>query len=97
MPVRDVNDAVPIRATFTNLAGAVTDPTTVTFRAKAPDGTVAAYVYGVAVQVVKESTGIFRFDLLCSLPGTYWVRWEGTGAVAATGETAIDVRASRVI
>ena len=97
MPTRYLGALVPIRATFTNLAGAVTDPTTVTFRAKAPDETVTAYVYLTAAQVVKESTGIFRFDLACSLPGTYWVRWEGTGAVAATGETAIDVRASRVI
>lgn len=95
--VRDIGDTASVRATFTDLAGAVADPTAVTFRAKSPAGVTASYVYPAAPEVVKESTGIYRFDLPCLLAGTYWVRWEGTGAVTASGELAVNVKVSRVL
>lgn len=95
--VKDIGDTASVRATFTNLAGAVADPTIITFRAKSPAGVTTSYVYATDAEVVKESTGVYRLDLPCLLAGTYWVRWEGTGAVTASGEMAVNVKVSRVL
>ena len=48
MPVwYEIGDQPRITCTFTNLAGTVMDPTTVTCTVKTPSGTSTTYTYGV--------------------------------------------------
>lgn len=76
-------------ATFTDVStGSVVDPATVTFRTKPPTGGPFAYVYGVDPNVVKTAAGKYRYDLLLSIAGDWYLRWEGTGS----NETATEWR-----
>ena len=94
MPIYDRGDVVRSTATFTNTAGTATDPTTITARLRLPDTNSAdatAYVYGTDAEVVKSATGVYYMDVTCSRAGTYYVRWEGTGAVVQAEEDTWDV------
>lgn len=83
-------------ATFTNAASANTDPDTVTVKYRVGTGTVTSKVYGTDVEVVKSATGIFYIDLdVGTSDGTWYVRWEGTGAVVAATETSFGVKQSQ--
>jgi len=88
-------DTVRLSATFT-VDGAATDPTTVTLRVKAPSGTVTSYTYA-ATEITRVSTGVYRKDVLFDAAGTWYVRWEGTGAAAGVEEAAIVVSRSKVV
>jgi hypothetical protein len=61
--------------------GAITDPTTVTAKVRTPAGAETSYVFGVASELVKDSTGIYHIDVPCLVSGKYVVRGIGTGAV----------------
>lgn len=63
--------------TFRNAAGAVYDPTTVTFKYKKPDGTVTTYTYGVGASIVKTSTGIYYIVIITDQAGVFNNRWLG--------------------
>lgn len=78
----DVGDLVPLRAAFTNAAGAATNPATVTFRVARPNGTVTSYVYGTDAALVRESPGNYLVEVLADEAGYWQYRFEGTGAVA---------------
>jgi hypothetical protein len=83
-------------ATFTNAAGANTDPTTVTVRYRVGTDTVTTKVYVTDAAVIKSATGIFYIDLAVgALDGTWHVRWEGTGAVVAAVEASFSVKPSQ--
>jgi hypothetical protein len=71
-----------IRGTFRNAAGALTDPTVVTFYIKSEDGDIEdTYVYGVGANVIKSSTGIFYLlQDTSDQSGVYNWRIVGTGA-----------------
>ncbi len=83
----DIGDLVRRTATFT-VDGVATDPTAVTYRMTAPDGTVTVYVYGTDAELVKESAGVFHVDWTVAKPGRHFDRFEGTGAAhgAVDGE-----------
>ena len=81
-PAYDVGDTRRLTATFTNLAGAATDPTGVTFSIKKPDGSSTNYIYGTDGQLVKSGTGIYYVDFSITLPGRHSYRFAGTGTVA---------------
>jgi hypothetical protein len=85
--VYDVGDAPRLTATFLNASGTPTDPTAVTFRVREPDGTVTAYVYGTDPELIKSSTGVYYVDWPCTQRQRHYVRFEGTGTVAAIVET----------
>ncbi len=82
-----VGDNMRARATFKNNAvpPVVTDPTTVTVTINGPGTNVVTYTYGVGIQVVKESTGIYRVDFVAVVAGRWWIEWDGTGNVTASG------------
>ena len=84
----DIGDMRRLQVTFSNLAGAVADPTAVTFRIKKPDGTAISYVYGIDAGLVKSATGVYYVDFSIALPGRHVYRFVGTGAVetAENGE-----------
>ena len=90
VPAYDLGDTRRLSAAFT-IAGnspAATDPTTLTFKMREPDGTVTTYVEGTDVELVKDSTGNFHVDWLLAQAGKHYYRWIGTGAAAEadTGE-----------
>lgn len=86
----DWGDLARFSVTFTDAAGAPTDPTTVTLRLLHPDGSTAiTYVYGTDAALIRDDVGAYHADYLLDTVG-YWVwRWEGTGLVQAAVEGRI--------
>ena len=86
----DLGDTRRLSAVFTVAANSppATDPTTLTFKMREPDGTVTSYVEGTDAELVKDSTGNFHVDWLTAKAGRHVYRWIGTGAAAEadTGE-----------
>lgn len=73
---------------FTNAAGALADPTTITMRWRVAGGVETSWVYGTNAEVVKDSTGVYHADIPITTVGLHYYQWEGTGAVATVeGET----------
>ena len=83
----DLGDTRTLSAAFT-VATVATDPTTLTFKMREPDGTVTTYVSGTDAELVKDSTGNFHVNWPIAKVGKYYYRWIGTGAAAEsdTGE-----------
>ena len=83
---------VRFTATFT-LSSVNTDPTAIVLKIQDPSGNEATYTYALG-QVTKVSTGNYRYDLDIDETGYWYYRWEGTGAVIATSEAHLLVRAT---
>ena len=81
----DVGDAVRLEASFTDMAGVPTDPTTVELRIRKGDGTV---VEVTGASITKDSAGEYHYDLsLADAPSGIWVYvFEGTGTVQQAGK-----------
>lgn len=88
----DIGDSVRTTATF-KVGGVLTDPTTITLKYKNPAGTTVTKTYALS-DVVKDSTGVYHFDFTTDTAGTWFYRWEGTGAAKGAAEVQIQVRAS---
>lgn len=88
-------EGTPVVVTETFLLnGAPTDPTTVTFRVRDPDGILVVYA-PPDPEVTNPSTGVYVLTLPTTLePGVYYYRVEGTGAVTAVGEGEFTIRQS---
>lgn len=89
----DKGDRPRCQAEF-KLSNVLTDPTTVTFKYKKPDGTIVTLVYGTDVSLVKASTGIYYVDVDIDASGQWFYRFEGTGTVKAASESKFTVRVS---
>jgi hypothetical protein len=85
----NIGDLLRIRATFTDIAGAVADPTNVTLKVKAPSGTITTYTYPGTVS--KESNGIYYYDFPVTASGVHFYNWAGTGAYTAADESQFSV------
>lgn len=79
----DIGDTVRSTCTFTNLSAAATDPTTVTVKYLSSDGTLTSKVYLSDVEVVRSGAGVFYIDIAVNRSGRWYVKWFGTGTVAA--------------
>jgi hypothetical protein len=79
-----------LSATFTSSSGVVADPTTVTLKIKDPSKSAMTYTSGW----VKDSTGVYHFDLTLTKPGAWYYRWIGTGTVVAAAEGSLTVQKS---
>ena len=90
----DKGDLVRVSVAFTDLAGAAVDPTAVTVRVKPPTGTLVVWVYGTDAEVVKDATGAYHADVDIDETGSWYFRWEGTGAAQAAAERLFTVRGS---
>ena len=90
----DYGDQVRVTCTFTNLAGSAADPTGITFKWRTPAGTTSSYVYGTDAELVKSATGIYYVDLTLNVEGTWYYRFEGTGALVAADEGHLLVKDS---
>lgn len=76
---------------FANAAGTATDPTTITLRVLAPDGTETSYTYAGG-QLTRVAAGDYYRDVTVTQVGTWTQRWEGTGTVAAVHESQFWVK-----
>lgn len=79
-----------------NTAGALTDPTTVTFTARLRGAAATPYVYAVDAEVTRVSVGIFEFARVPA-EGTWSVHAQGTGAAYAAGEIEFVIDHSRAL
>lgn len=94
--VYEVGALVRAAGAFTDADGVTAvDPSTVTLKYIAPDGTVVSWVYQTDSEVVRDSVGNFHADIPVAAPGTWRTRWEGMGAVVAAGEREFRVKDSR--
>lgn len=84
-----VTTQIRTTGTFRSLAGALAD-TTAVCSVKAPDGTITT------PSVVHDSTGVYHADITLDQAGTWYIEWQGSGAVIAAGDSAISARASYV-
>ena len=73
-----IDQLVRVTATCT-VAGVATDPTTLTLRVKDPTGATTTYTLVSSPALVKDSTGVYHYDLAASIAGTWSYHWEGTG------------------
>lgn len=94
-----IGTEITVTATFQNLAGIPTDPTTVTFKLKPPNASQIDYVYGVSTDVTKLGTGVYQLVHVIGAAGIHVVRAVGSGAIStlnAAGEQSFAVAASGV-
>jgi hypothetical protein len=70
---------------FKNLAGALTDPTTVRLKWRRFDA-VTTWIFGTDAEVVKDSVGLYHANIAVTEVGMHYFRWEGEGAIAAAEE-----------
>lgn len=80
-----IDDLRRLTAAFT-VASVATDPSTLMFIMREPDGTETPYVYGTDAELVKDSTGNFHVDWPITQAGRHLYRWVGTGAAAEAGQ-----------
>lgn len=88
----DVGQQVRLRGTFRNEAGELADPTAVTAKVQDAEATEVSYA-----DAVHDSLGRFHKDITITKPstgggGTWYYRFEGTGAVIAAAEKAFGVK-----
>lgn len=89
----DIGDLIYLSATFTNEAGALADPTTVTAQIRRVVGGLAAAPSDLTP--VRLSLGVWTVDYSCTAEGAYYYRFAGTGAVQQAAEGVFKVRPSR--
>lgn len=70
-----VGDMARVSVIIKDVAGALADPTTLTFKLKPPTGGISSHTG----DVVKESTGKYHYDVSLSEAGYYKFRWEALG------------------
>ena len=87
----DTGDLVRITNTFTNFAGAGTNPTTVVLTIRTPAGVDSTPA------TVSDGSGAYHYDLTLAEPGEYFYRWTGTGAIVAVVEGVVVVQASMFV
>lgn len=93
----DIGDKVRSSIVFANSSGTSTDPTVVTFAWRIADGTTTTFLYGTDAELVKDDTGDYHVDLTLATAGVYYIRWLGTGTVAAADEDSWVVIPSRIV
>lgn len=86
---------IRISGSFRTAAGVATDPTVVTLHLQRPDGSEAAYTYGVDGLVGKSATGEYYALVALDKSGAWAWRWAGTGALIAAAEGVMSVGTSR--
>lgn len=94
MNTYDIGDVVRLSSAFTQ-DDAPIDPTTVSLKVMNADGTSNTYTYA-AGQLVKDSSGVYHYDIAPAARGTYRYRFFSTGIGTAAEEKWFQVRAQQV-
>lgn len=89
----DVGDQVRLWGVFKNLAGADADPDTIICKHQDPSGNETTITYPTGM--TKASTGRYYVDLTIDEAGTWYYRFNGTGAIIAAGEQSFIARATQ--
>jgi hypothetical protein len=92
MSAYEQGQVVRATGTFRDLAGNLVDPSVVQFRTRTPAAVVTEYVYGVNADLIKDSTGVYHFDIPLSVAGLWKYRWLSTGVGAASKIVSVDVK-----
>lgn len=84
-------ELVRIAGTFTTLAGAAQDPSTVSLKVTKPSGTTTTYAYNPGT-IVKDGTGLYHLDVSADEVGRWYYTWisTGTGQAAENGEFMVE-------
>lgn len=86
--------------TFTDRTGGLIDPTAVAFKLKRPKVLLSLKGTPVVVPTIetydpsRESVGVFFVDLIASIEGRWFYRFEASGNVVCAVERAFDVLSS---
>jgi len=91
-----VGDLVTVDGTLTDANGDELDPTDAFVQYRDPSGNVATKQYGVDVEVVKDSTGVYHVDVDADEAGTWYYRFYSTGTGQAADESNFEVRAGMI-
>ncbi len=68
-----------VTLTITFTANSIsTDPGTVTFKMREPDGVVTTYEYGTDAGLIQDATGVYHVDWVTAKSGLHAYRFEGT-------------------
>lgn len=88
------NEDGTARAAFTDITGAIADPTTVSLEVLAPDGTAAVYGYptGADGNLTRETLGRFYKDVSLTQAGRWHWTLAGTGTVQTSEQGTFYVR-----
>lgn len=93
--IYQVGDLLRLKATFTDVDGAVADPSTVTVTVLAPSGTETEKTYA-AGDLVRVSTGIYYYDFTVTESGRHYFTWDAGGAYVASDQGAFQVAKSAI-
>ena len=85
----DIGDTRRLQATFTDVSGTATNPTTIALVIKAPDGTKTTKDIN---DLTNDGTGIYFYDHAFTTAGRHIINWTATGAVITAAETEIYIR-----
>jgi hypothetical protein len=87
-----VGDVVRLTGSFYNLAGALADPTTVTFNVTPKGAAKQTFTYAGGT-VTKEGTGVYYIDFPVARSGVHQYRIAGTGTPtkAIQGSFSVEV------
>ena len=78
---------VRLTGIFTDVAGAVADPTAISLVVRDPSGNEATYTFALGT-ITRTGVGVYYQDVTCDERGVWYYEWQGTGAVVATTEEA---------
>lgn len=86
-----VGSEARLEGTFSDASGALGDPTTVTVMVQDPTGSKVTYTTGI----VRDSIGVYHFNLLLTKSGTWVYKFKGSGGLnAASVDTSFPVGSS---
>lgn len=96
VPTFDIGDRPTATVTFKNVAGVLTDPTTVVFLTLSPAGTETPYTSPDAA-IANPSVGVWTFTFPAPLtePGSWYLRAKGTAGLQSAGELLFKIRKSK--
>ena len=95
--VYDVGDLVRVAGAFADSDDDDIDPIVVTFKFTDPSANTISYTYSTDPELKKESQGHYYVDISIDEAGTWFYRWESTGAVGqAAEENHFVVRESQI-
>ena len=89
-PKFDIGDKVRLTCALTDITGAAADPTTVVCTVRAPDNTTST------PSVMHPGLGSYYSEVTTTQSGTYFYRFEGTGALVVAEEGQFYVRERNV-
>ncbi len=92
----DVGDTAILSAMVKDADDVLTDPTSLVLTIKDPSGTKTVYTYGTDAELVKDSVGMYHFDLTFDKSGIWRYRFVATGGVDQAEQGSIPVCPSAI-